>query len=179
MIGIKIPLEVKIYLGVLLILAWLGSLAVANLMGRHHVQAKWDATKHEGKTAVQTLVKESGRVSTIIKTVYVDRLKIVKEKGDAIVKQVPIYIPANSCDLPGGFRILHDAAVDSTIPDPTEGIDGDPVPLREATATVTKNYATCNAAIVNLTGLREWLKKQAEVYRALCAEKPELCSKDK
>lgn len=179
MIGIKIPLEAKIYLGVLLILAWLGSVGIANLMGRHHVQVKWDAAKKDGSSAVKTLVKDSGRVSTVIKTVYVDKIKYIKEKSDAIVQQVPVYIPADSCPLPGGFRILHDAAANSTVPDASAGTEAAPVPVRDAAATIARNYSTCHQAIANANALWDWIEGQQHVYLELCAEKPQLCSKGK
>ena len=168
MIGIKIPLWIKLLIGVALLTgAW--------MWGRHQVQVKWDASKKEVKTVVRTVVRDQGRVNTVIKTQFVEHIKVVKEKGDNIVQQIPVYISSDSCPLPGGFRILHDAAADNSIPRTAEGTDAAPVPVREAASTIVSNYTTCHKAITNLYDLRDWVRQQREVYLALCKEKPALC----
>lgn len=172
MLGIKIPLWIKLLIGVALLTgAW--------MWGRHQVQQRWDESKKEVKTVVRTVVRDQGRVNTVIKTQFVDRIRVVKEKGDNIVKQVPVYISNDSCPLPGGFRVLHDAAATNSIPGPAEGTDAAEVPVRTATTTVVSNYNTCNKAIVNLEELRDWVVQQRAVYLALCKDKPHLCSEDK
>ena len=179
MLGIKIPAQLKAYAGGVLIAVVMGAIVGAYFYGKHTVQDDWDREVAAAKGAAKTLVRGQNSVSSTIKTVYVDRIKVVKEKGDVLVKQVPVYIPSDSCPLPGGFRILHDAAATNSIPGTSEGTDAAEVPVRDAASTIVQNYTTCNAAITNLEGVRKWITDQQEVYLALCKDQPELCSRDK
>jgi hypothetical protein len=175
MIGIRIPAQLKAYAGGVLLALVVGAVVGAYFYGKHTVQEKWDREIASAKGAAKDIKAGQNSVSTTIKTVYVDRIKVVKEKGDVIYKQVPVLIPADSCPLPGGFRILHDAAATNSIPGTAEGTDAAEVPVRDAASTIVSNYTTCNSAIVNLYSLRDWVRQQRDVYLALCKEKPALC----
>ncbi len=75
---------------------------------------------------------------------YRDRVQYIKGEARVIEKQVPIYIPAGTPDLPGGFRLLHDAAAQgrSIAGDPA-GNEGSPVPVETAALTIADNYQSC------------------------------------
>ena len=129
--------------------------------GRQAVQAEWDAAVERGREEVDRLKAAAGRVTTVVETKYVDRIVTIREKGDAIVREVPVFVPAGSCDLPGGFRLLHDAAAAAgPVPEAAGIADAAPVPAQAATATVAGNYATCHEDAARLTSLQEWALEQ-------------------
>ena len=86
-----------------------------------------------------------------------ERIRIVTQ---TIIKEVPVYVKADDCPMPGGFRVLHDAAADGEVPDPTRIADAAPVPAQDVAATVADNYGTCLANAARLTGLQEWVNAQ-------------------
>ncbi len=100
-------------------------------------------------------------VTERVVTQYVDRVRTVREKAREIVKEVPVYVPADSCPLPSGFRLLHDAAAGlSPIPNPAARTDAAPVPAQAVAATVADNYGTCRETAEQLTALQAWVIQQ-------------------
>lgn len=131
--------------------------------GRQAVQAEWDEAVDRGREEVERLKAEAGKVTTVVETKYVDRVVTIREKGDAIVREVPVFVPAGSCDLHGGFRLLHDAAASAgPVPEAASIPDAAPVPAQTATATVAGNYAICHENAARLTSLQEWVRGQCE-----------------
>lgn len=129
--------------------------------GRHAVQADWDAAVERGREEVDRLKAAAGRVTTKVETKYVDRVVTIREKGDAIVREVPVFVPDGSCDLPGGFRLLHDAAAAAgPVPEAAGIADAAPVPAQTATATVAGNYSACHENAARLSSLQDWVLGQ-------------------
>lgn len=172
--GIKIPWQVWACAG-LIALGW-GYGKWQHHKGASEVQAAWDASRERGKVIVEDLKKRQGTVTEKVVTNTVEKIKTIKEKGDVIVKQVEVLVPSDSCDLPGGFRLLHDAAATNTLPDSTRAVDAEPVPAQTAATTVAENYTTCNAAIADLQGLRQWASEQHQLYLDQCKASPSLCN---
>lgn len=171
----KIPREVYAF-GVLMILLGLLGLKVYHL-GQDNIQAKWDASVARGRKAVNELKQKQVVITTKIVTRTVEKVKVIREKGEVRIKQIPVYIPVDSPDLPGGFRLLHDAAAANAIPE-VPGTFAERVPLRTATETIDRNYQTCHRAIEELTGLRQWVQEQREAYLAACKLRGLSCSTD-
>lgn len=131
--------------------------------GQANVQGKWDAAVRRGEQELARLRAEAGKVTIKTETVYVDRIKTIREKGDAIVREVPVFVPADSCDLPGGFRLLHDAAASGGPVPAAAGIaDAAPVPAQAATRSVAENYGTCHETAQRLTSLQDWVLEQCK-----------------
>lgn len=161
MVGIKIP--TWLWAGALAVAAFIGYSWLLYNNGKDSVQDEWDASIARGRVIVEELKKQQVQVTTKVETVYVDRIKTVYEKGDTIYEQVPVYIEVGVPDLPGGFRLLHDAAATNTIPSPAGIPDAKPVPVRDAAGTISRNYTTCNAAIEELQGMRAWAWEQYQL----------------
>ena len=106
------------------------------------------------------------QVTERIVTQYVDRVRIVREQADAIIREVPVYVP-QSCDpdgrLPAGWRVLHDAAASGQPADPARTADAQPVAPDAAAETVARNYLTCRETAEQLTALQQWVREQAAV----------------
>lgn len=125
--------------------------------GADHVQAKWDKAVADAALAASQRKEAQGQTTVQVVTQYVDRVKVVREKGDTIIKEVPIYVPVDSPALPGGFRVLHDAAALGELPDPARVADADPADAQTVATTVADNYATCHAIREQLIGLQDWV----------------------
>jgi len=111
----------------------------------------------------------SAEVTTKIITKYVDKVKVVKEKGDVIIKEIPKYITEKSdaeCNIPKSFVVLHDSAGKNEVPNPAGRIDETPSGLKLSTTleTVVGNYNLYYETAEQLTALQEWVKSQEKIY---------------
>lgn len=132
--------------------------------GEGRVTAAWDAEREAAKLAAAQTATTQAEVTTQVVTQYVDRVQVVKERGKDIIKEVPIYVSsAAACDLPGGFRVLHDAAAQGQLPDPARVADAPAASVETAAATVVENYATYHEVAEQLKALQSWVSQQEQV----------------
>lgn len=59
--------------------------------GAGHVQAQWDATVQQQTLQVAATRDRQVQATVKVVTQYVDRVRVVREKGDTIIKEVPVY----------------------------------------------------------------------------------------
>lgn len=131
--------------------------------GQADVQAKWDAANDKAQAEIAKLREAANRVTVRTETVYVDRVRTIREKGNEIVRNVPVYVPAGSPDLPAGFRLLHDAAAaNSPIPASPGIADAAAVSAQTVAVTVASNYAISAENAARLTGLQDWVRQQCK-----------------
>jgi hypothetical protein len=107
------PIKAAIAVAIIAVLALLGWRIHAYGDARYEAgqaatQAKWDKAVERGRKEVERLKGEAGKVTIRTEVQYIDRVKVIKEKGDALVREVQVFVPADSPALPGGFRLLHD-----------------------------------------------------------------------
>jgi hypothetical protein len=131
-------------------------------MGRASVQKKWDASVERGKAEVERLKQQQVVVKTVVETQVVEKIKTVKVKGDEIIKQVPIYIPIDTPDLPSGFRLLHDSAVLQLSPSAGSAL-GETVPVTDATSTIIGNYTQCYKWREQVIGWQDWYERMQKL----------------
>jgi hypothetical protein len=157
-----VPTWAWILLAVLLLGAWHGQARYA--AGQADVQAKWDAAVERGKAEVARLEREAGQVTVRVETRVVERIKTLREKSHDRLAAVPTLVPAGSCELPGGWRVLHDsAASDGPVPAAAGAAVAAGVPAEAAAATVVGNYAACHETAARLTGLQAWVSEQCRL----------------
>lgn len=132
------------------------------IKGASHVQAQWVAAIQQ--QALQTAASRERHAQATVKVVtqYVDRVRIVREKGDTIFKEVPVYVPAQAdaaCTINRGFVRLHDAAAAGELPEPARDADAAPagIALSSAAGTVAANYQTCHENAEQLRALQGWI----------------------
>lgn len=131
--------------------------------GQANVQAKWDKSVERGRKEVERLRTAASKVTVRTEVQYIDRVKVIREKGDAIIREVPVFVPAGSGELGGGFRLLHDAAATGgPVPDAAGIPDAAPVPAQDVAATVLPNYADYHEVAARLTGLQDWVFAQCK-----------------
>lgn len=102
-------------------------------------------------------------------TQYVDRevVKVVEQIAvvtETITKEVPVYVPLDSPALPGGFRVLHDAAARGQVPDPAAIPDAAAVAAQDAAAIVAANYGACLENTERLKAWQLWAAQQTQAH---------------
>lgn len=136
----------------------------------HHGYERGAADVHiawslEHEAMQKALDVERARQAQVVEKVvveYRDRVKIEKEKADAITQYVPIMVDRD-CTLSGGFRVLHDAAATGALPEDPAGVAraAAPVEAPAVATTVAENYATCRADQARLTALQQLVKESS------------------
>ena len=146
---------------------WLAMLVLAAAVfatgwvkGASQVQARWDAATGAQAVAVAAVKQHQAEATVQVVTQYVDRVHTVRVAGETIIKEVPVYVPADSPALPGGFRLLHDAAARGELPDAASAADAPAVPAQDLAATIAANYLSCRENAEQLTALQAWVVSQ-------------------
>lgn len=113
------------------------------------------AAKREAELVA--LKAKQAAVTTRLVTEYKDRVRVVKEKGDEIVKEVMVYVPVADV-LPSGWRVFHDAAASGVMPESPERAIAAAAPVEAvaAASTVAENYQACRATREQLIALQKW-----------------------
>ena len=127
-------------------------------------EASWQLKVAKTNAEIAELKAKSETVSTKVITKYIDRIQVVKEKGNEIVK----YINKESdskCELPNSFVVLHDAAAKNELPDPSRASNAgaSDIKLSGATTTIVQNYGTCWEIREQLKALQEWVSEQKKL----------------
>ena len=128
--------------------------------GQANIQNKWDDAVAEAAKQVKQKTEQREQVTVRTEVKYVDRVKVVHEKGETIYKLREQFVPTDSGMLDGGFRLFFDAATLNTIPDPAEIPNAASVPVADVAATYAYNAEQCNKAFAKLDGWREWADEQ-------------------
>ena len=138
--------------------------------GVGHVQAQWDAAVQK-QTLQTTAIRERQAQATVkIVTQYVDRVRVVREKGETIIKEVPVYVPVQAdadCTINRGFVRLHDSAAAGDLPEPAQDADAaaTDLALSAIAGTVATNYQTCHENAEQLRALQAWVRKMNAVAK--------------
>lgn len=134
------------------------------MKGAGHVQADWDAAIQEQNQQIAAIRKRHAQATVKVITQYVDRVRVVREKGETIIKEVPVYVPAQAdaaCTINRGFVRLHHAAAAGELPEPARDADAPAagIALSTVAGTVTTNYQTCHETAEQLRALQVWVTK--------------------
>ncbi len=134
------------------------------IKGASHVQAKWDAAVEQQALQAAAARERQAQATVKVVTEYVDRVRIVREKGETIIKEVPIYVPVQAdaaCTINRGFVLLHDAAAAGELPEPAGDADAAAadIALSAVAGTVAANYQTCHENAGQLRALQAWIKE--------------------
>lgn len=140
------------------------------IKGAGHVQSQWNtAAQHQNLQA--TAIRERQAQATVkVVTQYVDRVRVVREKGDTMIKEVPVYVPVQAdaaCTINRGFVRLHDAAAAGELPEPARDADAAAagLALSAVAGTVAANYQTCHENAEQLRALQVWVSEMASTTK--------------
>ncbi len=134
--------------------------------GADHVQAKWDAAVQQQTLRAADLRERQAQAIIKVVTEYVDRIRVVRKKGDTTIKEVPAYVPVQAdaaCTINRGFVRLHDAAAAGELPEPAGDADAPAagIALSAVAGTVAANYQTCHENAEQLKALQTWVEEMA------------------
>jgi hypothetical protein len=87
----------------------------------------------------------------------------VQGKSREIIKEVKVYVKDDTCTLSGGFRLLHDSAVNNELPDSSRIADAETISVEAVAQTVIENYQACNVNSETLSSLQSWVKEQSAI----------------
>ena len=138
--------------------------------GAGHVQAQWDAAVKQDALQAAAVREEQAQATVEVITEYVDRVRVVREKGDTIIKEVPVYVPVQAdaaCTINRGFVRLHDAAAAGALPEPARDADAAAadIALSAVAGTVATNYQTCHETAEQLRALQTWVREMASTTK--------------
>ncbi|MGE3853009.1 MAG: hypothetical protein AB7K09_14800 [Planctomycetota bacterium] len=134
------------------------------IKGAGHVQAEWDAAVQEQILQAAAVRERQTQATVKVVTEYVDRVRIVRQKGETIIKEVPVYVPVQAdaaCTINRGFVLLHDAAAAGELPEPAGDADAAAadIALSAVAGTVAANYQTCHETAEQLRALQGWIRE--------------------
>lgn len=126
--------------------------------GKAEVQKDWDAAVERGKAEVARLQAEAGKVEIRTVVEYRDRIQTIRLKGEERVREVQVFVPAGVAELPGGFRLFHDAAArGEPLPDPAAIADAAPVDAQDLARTLSVNYDGWREDAARLIELQDYV----------------------
>ena len=158
-----IPAQFRVTLQALAIVVLV---AAAALAGAQYNERSWAIRVAEQQAEIARLQAASERVTTEVVTRYIDRTRVVKEKADAVIREIPVYITAEAdaaCTIPGAAVLLHDAAATNQVPDPARLAHAAPasnVTLSRLLDTTVTNYGTFYEVREQLRALQDWVREQ-------------------
>jgi hypothetical protein len=134
------------------------------IKGASHVQVQWDAAIQQQALHVAAVRERQAQATVKVVTQYVDRVRVVRERGETIIKEVPVYVSVQAdaaCTINRGFVRLHDAAAAGELPEPARDADAAAagIALSAVAGTVAANYQTCHENAEQLRALQEWFNK--------------------
>ena len=132
------------------------------IKGASHVQAQWDAAIQQQALQAAAIRERQAQATVKVVTQYLDRVRVVRQKGDTIIKEVPVYVPVQAdaaCTINRGFVRLHDAAAAGELPDSARDSDAAAagIALSAVAETVAANYQTCHENAEQLRALQAWV----------------------
>jgi hypothetical protein len=74
--------------------------------GASHVQAQWDSSTAAQQQALAQAQTRQAEATVQVVSQYVDRIQVVREKGDTLIQEVPVYVSVladAACTVHRGF----------------------------------------------------------------------------
>lgn len=167
-----IPPQYKILAYALIVAAifgsgyWTGYKITANHYEAIIATMKLEAEQLKTKQAQlqAALEKEIANVKEKIVTVYVDKIKVVKEKEYVYRDQATNVVPSQY-ELSNGWVSLHDSSARGVDADPAASADGTPSGVKDnqALAVIVENYAACQANAEQLSALQQYVREAQKI----------------
>lgn len=131
---------------------------------------EWEAKVAQLNLDIAKKDVKAAQVTTEIVTKYIIKTQIVKEKGDVIIKEIPVYITKDDdarCIVPNGFVLLHDSASRNEVPVTAGRVNesASDVKISEVAGTVIANYTTYYQIAEQLKALQDWVREQQKNYK--------------
>ncbi|MDR3429680.1 hypothetical protein [Silvimonas sp.] len=141
------------------------------VQGADHVQQQWSDERGQRAITALTTGKRSAEITTRVVTEYVDRIQVIREAGQTLIKEIPVYVDQKAdaaCVVPDGFVRLWNGANRGELPRPAGVADASAsaVVLSDIAAEHSLEATECRETGQQLLSLQDWINRQ----RALHAE---------
>lgn len=137
---------------------------------RQYEQGRVDLLAEQA-AAEANLEEAQEEVTERVVTVYRDRIQIVREKGDTIIKEVPVYVTDKddaACTINSGFVRLWNDANKGEVSESSAGADAAPsgVVLSDVATQKATEAKLCRETEQRLISLQEWVREQQALWEA-------------
>lgn len=134
--------------------------------GSSHIQSEWEQEKNRLALARQNVSGKQMQSTAQVVTKYVDRVRVIREATEPIIKQVTVYVPDTVCDIPAGFVSLHNATAKSDVRVPQAASSPDDAStgtdLTAVATVVAENYTRCHENTEKLRALQRWVRRMQQ-----------------
>lgn len=146
----------------------LALLTTAYIKGMAHVQDQWNDSIQKENIATLTRTVVRHEITEKVVTQFVDKVKIVKEKGDTIIKEVPYVVTKevdSACPINNGFVRLWNDSNKGELSASTRDIDASTsrVVLSDVATQHAREAEICRATEEQLKSLQQWIREQSEL----------------
>jgi hypothetical protein len=120
------------------------------------------------RAEIARIEKQSKEATARIEKEYITKQKVIKEKGEQIVKYVDRYVTKEAdanCVIPSSVVELHNSAAKNELPDTTRVANESPsgVALSTTTKTIVENYNLFHELRQQLISLQDWIRQQQKI----------------
>jgi hypothetical protein len=132
--------------------------------GVEHEHLKFLKFQVDADKKYKKLQEEKAKVTIKEVTVYVDRIKIVKEKEYVYIDKAKNDLPS-TCNMSNGWVYLHDSSVRGTETESSRVADATSSGVKDnqALGTVIQNYSICKQNAEQLKSLQKWISENQKV----------------
>ena len=139
--------------------------------GFYYSQKEYLRQIEEYQNKVRDAEEKSKETNTLIKTKYIEKVKVVKETADENIKYIDRIVTQydNSCTLSNAAILLHDSSSQNVMAGSAGGTDEgtSDVKISQLLKVITDNYATYYQTREQLIGFQEWYKEQKKIYESV------------
>jgi hypothetical protein len=132
--------------------------------GAANVHTAWDLADARREAATAKRQVRVGNAVAAVVTRYVDRIQVVREAGQTIIQEVPVYVSQDAdhhCPVPAGFVRLWNGANRGELPAPDGPADAaaSPVVLTDIAAQHGREAEQCRAVEEQLIALQDAVRE--------------------
>lgn len=158
--------EIKIYAGIAIILALIASIWFWS--DHEYKKGQTDLLASQAKHTV-VVQKQQDKITTQVETKYVDRIQVVKEKGDTIIQKVPTYVTVkddSACVVNAGFVRLWNSSNGMQVPSAASSADdtASSIVLSGIAKQHAEEATICEGTTTQLISLQGWVRQQVALH---------------
>lgn len=147
------------------------ALVVIFVWGKWNYHEGAKSVKQQAKVETKYVEVRAPEITKQIEIRYKDRIKVVHEKGDEIVKRVPVYVTKQDdsrCVIDTGFVRLWNDANKMQFSDTTsfDNETASPVVLTDVAAQHAKEAKQYNELYEQMIFTQQWLLSQQKLYKS-------------
>lgn len=156
----SIPWQVWAVVGILVLFWWWG--------GNRYEQGRLDLLAEQAKEAAKIEDAQEAVTERVV-IEYRDRVQVIREKGDTIIKEVPVYVTVkddSACTINNGFVRLWNDANKGEVSESPAGTDGAPsgVSLSDVATQKAIEAKLCRETEQQLISLQDWILQQQALW---------------